>query len=45
MYVRNIVDAQKKGFTIRQLIGETEYTKFMAKFYGMECEEIKPSKR
>lgn len=30
----------KKGFTVRELLGETEYTKVMAKIYGIKVEPI-----
>ena len=40
MYVRGIVDSQRRGFTIRELLGETKYTKFMAELYGIKYEII-----
>ena len=40
MYIRGIVDSQRRGFTIRELLGETEYTKVMAELYGIKIEPI-----
>lgn len=38
MYIRGIVDTERRGFTIRELLGETEYTKVMAELYGIKYE-------
>ena len=41
MYIKGIVDSSKRGFSVRELLGETEFTKLMAKWHGIKYEVIK----
>ena len=40
MFVRGVIDTNKKDFSVREIIGETEYTKFMAKLHGFKYERM-----